>query len=245
MNDTVHTKRSPGTKRRAGRPRRLAIEQVVDAALAIGINKMTMQSVADHLGVGKPLLYNYVTSREELVRMAQARASRKVEMPENTGQPWAVWILQYAAAVFDILTADGDLLEAWIEGSPQPVADVGSVIMWVDVLSQHGFSGEEALFLRSAVSHLVIGAAAGSKHRRAMKEKTRSYREGLHAAFSQLPTRQANTLTPYIDMLARGIEPGSWEFALYLLLQGVSQSRSLIGAPLQSLPFSQLALPQN
>jgi hypothetical protein len=78
-----------------------------------------------------------------------------------------------------------------------------------------------------------------------MKKKARSYQEGLHAAFSQLPTRQANTLTPYIDMLARGIEPGSWEFALYLLLQGVSQSRSLIGAPLQSLPFSELTLPQN
>jgi len=245
MNDTGHAKKPASGKRRIGRPRRLTIEQIVDAALAIGINKMTMQEVADHLGVGKPLLYNYVSSREELARMARAQATRKVGMPEDTGQCWATWILQYAAAVFDILTAEGDLLEAWIEGGSQPAVDVGSVIMWVEVLGRRGFSGTEALQLRSAVSHLVIGAAAANKHRLALRKGGRTYEEGVQAAFAQLSRQQVDTLSPYIEILSRDIEPGSWEFALYLLLRGVSQSRHLVGAPVQALPFSEIEAPQS
>jgi AcrR family transcriptional regulator len=199
-----------------------------------------MQSVADYLGVGKPLLYGYVSSRDELVLMAQAHARRKISMPQDTGQPWALWVLQYAQALFDVLTTDGDLLESWIRGGGQPSTDLGSLVMWVEALGGRGFTGEEALQLRWAVSHLVIGAAASNKHRRALRKSGHSYEELAHAALADLPRQQRGLLRPLIHVLGREIDAESWEFSLYLLLEGVARSRNLLGATSSMLPFETL-----
>ena len=228
-------------KRTLGRPRRLTIEQIIEATLAIGVSKMTMQSVADYLGVGKPLLYGYFDSREDLVRAAHARASQRLQMPEDTGQPWPLWILEYAVAVFDLLTTDGDLLEAWIEGASPPAADVNSLIMWVEVLGRHGFSETEALQLRLAVSHLVIGAAASNKHRRAQQKAGRPYENRLRTALEQSDQPGSGLLLQFMELLGRDIEPGNWEHALYLLLAGTIHSRRYLGANVNALPFADLA----
>ena len=63
-----------GRAKTAGRPRRLTTEQVLETAIAIGLEGLTMSAVARRLGVSITVLYGYVSSREELVRLAASYA---------------------------------------------------------------------------------------------------------------------------------------------------------------------------
>ena len=75
------------TGRRAGRPRRLTLDQILDAGLAIGLdNNLTMAAVAERLGVSATVLYGYVSGREELIRFASARAAMDHDFPNDEGQ---------------------------------------------------------------------------------------------------------------------------------------------------------------
>jgi hypothetical protein len=42
---------------RAGRPRLLTLDQVVDGALEVGLDRFNMAMLAEHLGVGVATLY--------------------------------------------------------------------------------------------------------------------------------------------------------------------------------------------
>lgn len=56
-------------KARAGRPRQVSTEKIVEAAVSIGFVDLSMSSVAAALGVNHSTLYNYVSSREELISL--------------------------------------------------------------------------------------------------------------------------------------------------------------------------------
>lgn len=57
--------------RRAGRPRRLTVEEIVGEAIELaddqGLDGLSMPKLADRLGVGTMTLYTYVSSKEDLL----------------------------------------------------------------------------------------------------------------------------------------------------------------------------------
>lgn len=205
-----------------GRPRRLELDQVIEAALAVGLQRLTMAAVAKHLGVAKAVLYGYVGSREELVRLASTHASRHHRFPEDTGQSWSVWILEYARALFEVMTIDGNLFEAWLSGGQSPLVEVDAVETWLQAMTIRGFSGEEALHLRRSVSHLVIGAAASMKRDRALRAAGRSRLISIKKAVLVRPSDQNPLLREFLDKYAADFVEESWEFDLFVLLQGVT-----------------------
>lgn len=59
---------SPGpATRTTGRPPRFSVDQVIEAALKLGVNTFTMPRVAAMLGVTTPALYRHFPSRDDLV----------------------------------------------------------------------------------------------------------------------------------------------------------------------------------
>lgn len=218
------------TETRRGRPRRLQLDQVLEAALAIGLQQLTMSSVAERLGVAKTVLYGYVSSREELVRHAAAYASRRYRFPQDTGQPWMQWILEYAHALFEVLTMEGELLERWLSGEQSASLEVDAAEMWLRALTARGFSGEEALRLRRAVSHLVIGAAASRKRDMAWRTDGQPRPVSARKAVLDRPAQEVAMLREHLDIFAAEVTDDSWEYELYLLLQGASAARAALRA---------------
>ena len=96
-----------GRAKTAGRPRRLTTEQVLETAIAIGLEGLTMSAVARRLGVSITVLYGYVSSREELVRLAASYALEQHQYPEDDGQHWSVYVAQYAVVLEGLLTGPG------------------------------------------------------------------------------------------------------------------------------------------
>jgi len=220
MTATEASSRTPPARR--GRPRRLELAQVIEAALAVGVRQLTMAAVAERLGVGKAVLYGYVGSRDELVQLATAHAASRHRFPTDEGQPWTLWVLEYARALFEAMTMEGDLFEAWLTARQSPMVEVDAAEMWLQVLTRRGFSGEAALQLRRAVSHLVIGAAAGMKHDRALLQKGRPRPSSAKQAVLSRPPEETALLRQFVDVFAREVDERSWEFALFLLLRGVA-----------------------
>lgn len=233
---------APSPRPRPGRPRRLHLHQVIDAALAVGLEKLTMAAVAEKLGVGKAVLYGYVASREELVQLAATHALSHHRFPTDCDQTWSVWILEYARALYEVMTSEGQLFESWLSGAQSPMVEVDAAELWLAALTRRGFSGEEALQLRRTVSQLVIGAAASLKHSRAWRQKGQPRPVSMKKAVSSRPHDELPLLREFFDVFAREPNEDSWEFGLFLLLQGVTTARAVLQSNARDHPFAKQRL---
>jgi AcrR family transcriptional regulator len=221
-------KKNPAASLRRGRPRKLELGQVIDAALAVGLQQLTMAAVAERLGVAKAVLYGYVANREELIRVATAHAARRLQYPEDHGQPWSTWILEDARALYEVMTMDGELLETWLNGGQSPHVEIDAGETWLRAMTSRGFSGEEALQLRRAVAHLVIGAAAASKRERALHVQGRPRGVTIKQAVANRAPEETPLLRQFLDVFAREVTEHNWEYSLYVLLRGVMAARDVL-----------------
>src|SRR5687768_11814749 len=88
-------------RKAAGRPRRITLDAVIEAACELGIDSFEMTSVAERLGIGVATLYGYVEHREHLVRLAAARCARREQILDR-GQSWQDVLREHAAITFEI-----------------------------------------------------------------------------------------------------------------------------------------------
>lgn len=209
-----------------GRPRRLTIHQILDAAAAIGLDRLTMGGVAERLGVAKPVLYNYVSSRSELVELAAVRLLQQQRSPEDCGQSWSRYILEYARVQFEHLVVEGQLLESFLRGGYRPVVEIDDAEEWLRALTTRGFSGSEALHMRRAVNHVIVGGAAHYRHAQALRAAGLPRTESASEAVMCRPPEDVPLLREFVDVFALEPTLESWEYTLLVLLQGFAAIRA-------------------
>jgi len=227
---SVHAtqKDSAPKSRPVGRPRRLTTEQVLEAALAEGLDGLTMSRVAERLGVGVAVLYSYVGGREELIRLAAARAQARHQLPNDVGQPWAIYALEYAEALFDLMAGDAQLLTSFMSGGLGPAVQVHSAERWLQAMTARGFAADEAIRLQRMMALVVMGGAAAFIHEAALAAAGVSHEDGAREAATgraELPL-----LSTVVSAFA---ESHDWKQAFVAMLRGVAASR---GESLPELP---------
>ena len=77
-------------------------DDVVDAALEIGIAEFTLTAVAKHLGVAVSGLYRTIASREDLLAACLERIAAEVETP-GAGRRWPDAVRAHAEAIWAML----------------------------------------------------------------------------------------------------------------------------------------------
>lgn len=224
------TKTSAATAKRqatrsVGRPRRLTLDQVLDAALELGLDDLTMAAVANRLGVGVAVLYSYVKNREELLRFAAIRAAHQHGFPEDRGQPWADYVADYARALYELLTANSQSIINFMDGGLGPEAQLDSSEAWATAMTKRGFAPEESLRLLRVVGQLVLGCAATAIHVRSLGIAGSSYAEAALKALNNRSEEELPLLKQHIGIFADGSKYGSWEDSLRLLLESVAAKR--------------------
>lgn len=74
---------------RRGRPPKVSVDEVVDAAIDLadrdGLAALSMRTLAEHLGVGAMTLYSYVASRDDLIVLMFDQVLGSTELPALTG----------------------------------------------------------------------------------------------------------------------------------------------------------------
>ncbi len=139
---TTNSTTAPAARRR-GRPPRISPELIVDAAVELGIDNLTMQALATRLGVTTPALYTHVSGRDEVVDLvAQALRHRVREFAADTDD-WRVWLRAFAHLVHAQLAPSAVTVLAG-QDDGDPVGRVGVAERGLQLLIAEGLTAEEA-----------------------------------------------------------------------------------------------------
>jgi len=176
----------PPSPRRLGRPPRITPAQIAEAALAIGLDQATIRNVADRLGMSVPGLYHHVRTREELLAMAAAHSLGEVPLPEDRGQPWTDWMLEYGRFVFDALVAQPEIVGQILSGTYNTIRLAQHLDGIFTVLTARGFTVDEADETRRRLTDAVNGAAVAEIGRRATIDDGHPRLEDLRRAVQAL-----------------------------------------------------------
>lgn len=150
--------------RARGRPPRLSRDQIVAAARDVASAGLTMQAVADALGVSRKALHYYVGDREGLLTLVIAdlfeRELTAVELPD--GDDWRAILRAYAVAFRDGLVqvgaaTDFSRLRGIGEAAALALAD-----RVLDALLTAGFTPDVARYGLTAASNIAQSAAHSS-----------------------------------------------------------------------------------
>lgn len=209
--------------KRAGRPRRLTTSQLVEAAIALGLEDLTMSALAERLGVRVAVLYNYVKGRDELIGLAARHAISTQPFPEDVGQSWRDYALAYARAAYDLFRSDAQLLSLLMNGKVSPAIKIDSVEGWLEVMTRHDFAPNEALAILKAIDTLVMGSAVLASHARSYGT---DYSASVRDTVNSRPAGELPLLTANLDSFTSIVDPSTWERSLQMLFDGIEALRA-------------------
>src|SRR5438132_6287412 len=102
-----------------GRPRRLTLRAVVDAATEIGLENLSMNAVAARLGVAVATIYTYVDGRDDLMRLVANRRAWRPQVSE-VNQHWSDIVRAHAEGMYQLFSSDPSLLIQVVNGGLGP-----------------------------------------------------------------------------------------------------------------------------
>jgi AcrR family transcriptional regulator len=148
-----------------GRPPVLSREAIVDAALAEGLDTLTMGAVAARLGVVKSALYRWVRGREELLGLVSDVVVERVLPGDGGPEDWREWLADLARRMRrEFLAVPG--YAARIAGPHEHHSDAHEVLVrTVEArLRAAGFAGAAAGDTCRLVLTAVVGWVAAEAH---------------------------------------------------------------------------------
>ena len=148
--------------RPAGRPRRLTLEQVLDEALAMGIDNIEIAPLARRLGVAVGTLYSYVNSREHLIFQIASRQGQDMVV-KDVGQNWQDIIREHAGLTFERLRGWPQMIVNLVSGSAGAHFGVDTRRAIVDLLHSRGISKRMANDIYFETNQTVLGAVVATQ----------------------------------------------------------------------------------
>jgi AcrR family transcriptional regulator len=209
--------------RRVGRPSRVSAAQIAEAALNLGLDRATIRSVAEALGMSLAGLYHHVRTREELMSLAAAHAIRAMLLPDSKGKTWTAWVMEYSRHVFDTLVRHPEFIGNIVSGTTENLVHAQHLEKYLEVLRENGFTVNEAYETYVEMMSAVIGAAALEAGSRASAIAGRSLFGDLKSAADAL-----DETTPLLRQLVNAGEarhPDRFE-AVAVALAGVIDRRA-------------------
>lgn len=144
-------------KRSVGRPRRLTLDAIVDAACAVGVERLEMCFVAERLNTGVATLYGYVRGRDHLLELVAERMASQA-MADTYGGTWQEVLRGHAALCFEMFKSKPEMIGNLIGGEKSD-REVAYAVNIMAMLEKRGLSREDAADLYVETNQAVIGAA--------------------------------------------------------------------------------------
>lgn len=167
--DTAPAAAPAASRRGAGRPRVpvLSRERITDEALRLvdrrGAAALTIQALAERLGVVPSAIYNHASSRTVLLDWIQERLVREVDASGFGALPWRAATERWARSYVAVLRAHRECVAVYahlpIRDTPEATAMYQRVITGFQAA---GFPSAEVLASISVIEQLVFGAAIDS-----------------------------------------------------------------------------------
>ena len=144
-------------KRSVGRPRRLTLDAIVDAACTVGIEALEMHTVAQMLNTGVATLYGYVRGRDHLLELVAERMASRA-LADNYGGTWQEVLRGHAALCFAMFNSRPEMIGNLIGGekTDRELAYAANILA---MLEKRGLTRTQALDIYVETNQAVIGAA--------------------------------------------------------------------------------------
>ncbi|WP_307789371.1 TetR/AcrR family transcriptional regulator C-terminal domain-containing protein [Mycolicibacterium baixiangningiae] len=213
-------------RRPRGRPARLSREQIVAAARRAPGPELTMQAVADELGVSRKALHYYVGNRQGLLTLVVLdrfeQSLHAVHLPEDGD--WRAVLRAYAYAFRDGIVQVG----GGADQMPFSGAGAGAVLALAErvlaAMLSAGFAPDHARRGVTAVANIAQSAAHDTLHT--------SVRDFHQAQTRAALERSADSDYPALRrVLAAAPSPDDGQFEFELTLAIVGLERLLAAAP--------------
>lgn len=205
-----------------GRPRRLTLPQIVQVAKEIGLENLTMTAVAKRLGVNGTVLYGYIATRDDLVRLVAAQLVQEDIQATDTGQPWFAFVAEAAIALHKTLTGPGKLLAHLLTGGLGAEVEIDRTEAWLEKMTASGFTVSEALMVHRQMGEIVIGAAVILLQVRALDQAGHPFEQ---AALKVLDTRAGQVPLLASEKAIFAARAPVWQRSIVQFLERVAADR--------------------
>jgi TetR/AcrR family tetracycline transcriptional repressor len=149
--------KAPGKSRR-GRPPRIWRAQIVAEAQKLPMAELTMQRLADRLGVRRAAIHRHFASREALLAAVGEQVAASFQPKPIDAAHWRSWLKQAFEQLIAFLRENPSVLalRSWDRSvwAILPFAEAAA-----ETLVKAGFTEEEALHLWRMVVHYAYSAA--------------------------------------------------------------------------------------
>jgi AcrR family transcriptional regulator len=173
----------PQVTKGAGRPRAVTLDNILDAAIELGLASITMAGIAAKLGVGTATIYNYA-SRDEIVRLAALRLARRPRL-DDLGEHWSDVVRRHAEYLFEFLLAEPQIAIQYMQGTIGPETQLDHLECFLAALARRGFSISEGYQIFSAMNDVVFGAVLRGAHVRAMRAKAYGHEGAVRRSLAE------------------------------------------------------------
>ncbi|ANI79847.1 MULTISPECIES: TetR/AcrR family transcriptional regulator C-terminal domain-containing protein [Sphingobium] len=154
-------------KRTVGRPRRLTLDAIVDAACEVGIAKLEMSLVAERLNTGVATLYGYVRGRDHLLELVAQRLVGQA-LIKDEGQSWQDILREHATITYRLFRSLPHLITNLMAKEPeQHNFDYSRRVL--GMLEARGIPPSTAVYAYVEINQVVIGAAISMMRREALE----------------------------------------------------------------------------
>jgi len=208
----------------AGRPARISPKHIVDAAIGIGLARVTIKEVADRLGVTAPALYRHIKSRDELVKLAAIELAVRRPQADGAAQHWQDVVRGCARGMIELFVAEPQLIWEVMNGTLGPDDEMDFVEQFLAAMVPHGFEPAEAIRIHHSIAMLAIGAAVSAIAMKSGYAGRLSHEAAIRKALArrrrtELPLIR-RALPAYLD-----IDPNQWNVLVDALIASIQKGR--------------------
>ena len=142
-----------------GRPRLLSHEEILEGAVELGLEGLTMKRLATHLNVGTATLYQYFDSRKTLMRAAAVYSLSDVPLPEDTGQHWSELARDYVESIQTLLAENPSFIHSYQHTDYGFEVQFQLIEKFLHSMSVRGFSAEKGMELFNLIGMAAFAGA--------------------------------------------------------------------------------------
>jgi len=216
-------KRAPAA--RSGRPPRVDARSIVDAAIGIGLSRVTLKLVAERLGVTAPALYRHVRNRDEIVKLAAIELALNRTQAGGGGGDWPELVRGCACGMVELFVAEPQLICEVMNGTLGPDGEMDFVEQFLAAMAVHGFAPAESIRIHHAVAMLAIGAAVSTIAMKSGYNGGMSHEESIRKALLRRSRKELPLIRSALPSYLH-IDPQQWRESLDGLVASIAARRT-------------------
>jgi AcrR family transcriptional regulator len=217
MNSSITNKKIKETT--YGRPRLLSHEEILESAVELGLEGLTMKRLANQLNVGTATLYQYFDSRKSLMRAAAVYSLSDLPLPVDTGQHWSKLSTEYVSVIQDLLAENPSFIHSYQHTDYGFEVQFQLIEKFLSSMSKRYFTPKKGMELFNIIGMVAFAGAIEITRQREFEYNDESMKDVAKRQFSKLNKKEFPYMTDALCVFTQ--EPQS---KLELLLTATFKS---------------------